>query len=84
MRSILAVTLVAVSFLGCTSSKADSVPPVHGEKDGPPIYYLEIVTHDVDAVCAVYEAANGLKFGVPDAGLGNARTAAMPGGGLVG
>lgn len=48
------------------------------------IHYLEIVTEDVDAVCAVYEAASGLKFGEPDPGLGNARTAALPGGGMVG
>lgn len=48
------------------------------------IYYLEIVTKEVDAVCAAYAASNGVKFGKPDAGLGNARTAPMPGGGLVG
>ena len=48
------------------------------------IYYLEIVTKDVDAVCAGYAAASGVEFGEPDPGLGNARTAAMPGGGLVG
>lgn len=48
------------------------------------ICYLEIVTRDVDAVCAAYEAANGVQFGAPDAGLGNARTAEMPGRGLVG
>lgn len=48
------------------------------------IHYLEIVTKEVDAVCAVYAAANGLQFGVPDAGLGNARTATLPGGGVVG
>jgi predicted enzyme related to lactoylglutathione lyase len=48
------------------------------------IQYLEIVTKEVDAVCAVYAAANGLVFGEPDAGLGNARTAALPGGSLVG
>jgi predicted enzyme related to lactoylglutathione lyase len=48
------------------------------------IYYLEIVTKEVDAVCAVYAAANGLRFGNPDPGLGNARTAALPGGGMVG
>ena len=48
------------------------------------IHYLEIVTKDVDAVCAAYAATNGLQFGKPDAGLGNARTAALPGGGLVG
>ena len=48
------------------------------------IHYLEIVTKDVDAVCAAYAAANGLQFGGPDAGLGNARTAPLLGGGLVG
>lgn len=48
------------------------------------IYYLEIVTRQVDAVCAAYEAADGVRFGAPDAGLGKARTAEMPGGGLVG
>ena len=48
------------------------------------IHYLEIVTREVDAVCAGYAVANGLQFGKPDAGLGNARTAALPGGGLVG
>jgi len=48
------------------------------------IQYLEIVTHDVDAVCAAYSAMFGAQFGKPDAGLGNARTAALPGGALVG
>jgi len=48
------------------------------------LHYLEIVTREVDAVCAAYAAANGVHFGQPDAALGNARTAALPGGGLVG
>lgn len=48
------------------------------------IHYLEIVTKDVDGVCAAYAAANGLQFGEPDARLGDARTAALQGGGLVG
>ena len=48
------------------------------------IHYLEIVTTDVDAVCTTYAAANGLTFGEPDAGLGNARTAKTSGGGMVG
>ena len=39
---------------------------------------------DVDAVCAAYAAATGVGFGDPDAGLGQARTAALRGGGLVG
>lgn len=48
------------------------------------IQYLEIVTKDVEAVCAAYAAMNGVEFGKPDAGLGNARTAPLAGGGLVG
>jgi uncharacterized protein len=48
------------------------------------IHYLEIVTNEVDAVCAAYAAANGAQFGGWDAALGNARTAPLPGGGLVG
>ena len=48
------------------------------------IHYLEIVAKDVDAVCSAYAASNTVQFGEPDAGLGNARTAALPGGGLVG
>jgi len=48
------------------------------------VYYLEIVTKDVNGVCQAYAAANGLEFGDPDPALGNARTAALPSGGLVG
>jgi uncharacterized protein len=48
------------------------------------VQYLEIVTREVDAVCAAYAAANGVEFGGPDAGLGNARTVALPEGGLLG
>ncbi len=40
------------------------------------IHYLENVTSEVAAVCAAYAAANGVRFGRPDDGLGNARTPA--------
>lgn len=48
------------------------------------IHYLEIVTPEVDATCAVYERLHGVSFGEPEAGLGNARTAARAHGGLLG
>ena len=48
------------------------------------IQYLEIVTPEVDAICATYAAASGVQFGKPEVALGNARTAELPGGGLVG
>jgi predicted enzyme related to lactoylglutathione lyase len=48
------------------------------------LHYLEIVTTEVDAVCAVHAAAHGAQFSEPDASLGGARTATFPGGGMVG
>ena len=44
------------------------------------VHYLEIVASDVDAVCAAYEAAHGIKFGLADPLLGGARTAPLPDG----
>jgi uncharacterized protein len=58
-----------------------------GDKKEPKamqVYYLEVVTKDVDQVCAAYSAAGGVTFGKPDAGLGGARTAPMAGGGMLG
>lgn len=48
------------------------------------VQYLEIVSDDVDAVCASYAAAHGIEFGSPDASLGHARTTALADGSLVG
>jgi predicted enzyme related to lactoylglutathione lyase len=48
------------------------------------IHYLEIVTTEVDSVCGTYAKAHGVTFGDADPGLGGARTAPLPGGGLVG
>ena len=48
------------------------------------IHYLEIVTPDVDAVCASYAQLHGVTFSDPEPGLGGARTAPLPEGGLVG
>ena len=44
------------------------------------LHYLEIVTPDVDAVCANYEQVHGVTFSPSEPGLGNARTAALAGG----
>ena len=48
------------------------------------VHYLEIVTDQVDAVCAAYAGLNGMNFGEPDVTLGNARTAELAGGARVG
>ena len=36
------------------------------------------------SLCAAYASAHKVQFGEPEAGLGNARTASLAGGGLVG
>jgi len=48
------------------------------------VHYLEIVSNDVDAVCAAYGDSQRIQFGEPIAELGNARTAQLQGGGRVG
>lgn len=48
------------------------------------IRYLEIVTPDVEAVCAAYAASLGVTFGDPVPPLGNARTTDLPDGGRIG
>jgi len=57
---------------------------VNTREFGMKVHYLEIVTSDVDAVCAAYEAAHGIKFGSADLLLGGARTAPLPDGGSIG
>lgn len=48
------------------------------------IHYLEIVTPEVDAVCASYEKIHDVTFGEPEPALGGARTAELSGGGRIG
>ena len=48
------------------------------------IQYLEVVTQDVDALCNQYAGMLGVEFSEPDPNLGNARTAALNGGGMLG
>ena len=48
------------------------------------IQYLEIVTPEVDALCRQYSTIYDITFGEPDANLGNARTAKLDSGGMIG
>lgn len=56
-----------------------------GGYDAPmQIHYLEIVTPEVDATCAAQAKLHGVQFGEQQASLGNARTAELAGGGVIG
>jgi len=48
------------------------------------IHYLEIVTPEVAAACAVYSQAHGVTFGDAVQKLGGARTAKLANGGMLG
>lgn len=48
------------------------------------VQYLEIVTPDVAATCGALEKMHGVTFSKPVAVLGDARTAALAGGGRIG
>ncbi len=48
------------------------------------VQYLEIVTPKVDELCKQYSTVHGITFSEPVAGFGNARTAKLSGGGMIG
>ena len=48
------------------------------------VYYLEIVTPDVEQLCTSYSQALGVTFGEAIAELGGARTAVLTTGGMLG
>lgn len=48
------------------------------------VHYLEIVTPDVDVVCATYSQLHGVTFADGDPNLGGARTAKLSDGGVLG
>ena len=94
----LAIPLLAMLDVGCTSSQNETTDRKARVTDNESterkkeaetgaamkIQYLEIVSPDVDAICKTYEQLHGVKFGEPNANLGNARTAKLPNGGLLG
>jgi predicted enzyme related to lactoylglutathione lyase len=48
------------------------------------VYYLEIVSTDVDAICAEYEAIHNVQFGEAQELLGGARTCNLADGSIIG
>ncbi len=80
------------ALVGCASNASEDLShqgrPESGvrESEGETmqVQYLEIVTPDVDATCGALEKLHGVSFGELEAGLGNARTAALKGGGRIG
>ncbi len=53
-------------------------------KEAIQVHYLEIVTSDVERICASYSQTLGVSFGDPIAELGGARTSVLTSGGTIG
>jgi len=54
------------------------------EENALRVHYLEIVTPSVEATCDALAGAHGVVFSEPIAEFGNARTASLSNGGLIG
>ena len=82
-RSVLTFLTLAFAVCACNPTQ-----PAHDIQEPTEeamfIQYLEVVTPDVNATCDALERLHGVSFGEPDVGLGNARTAALKGGGKIG
>lgn len=85
----------ALTALGCTRPSSQDTNgddhasttddhPLSQQEAAVKIHYLEIVTPDVAAACALYSATYGVSFGDADPNLGGARTADLDGGGMLG
>lgn len=91
LRAVLALVVPALvlwayspTALGTQDSPTPDEAPAAKEEKAMQVQYLEIVTADVDATCTALEKLHGVRFGKPEAMLGNARTAKLNGGGRVG
>lgn len=82
-RSVLALLTLAFALCAC-----NTIQPAHDIQEPMEeamfIQYLEVVTPDVNATCDALKRLHGVSFGEPDVGFGNARTAALKGGGKIG
>lgn len=82
LRVALAVLASTLCLCACTATDSESDRSAH--ENAMLVQYLEIVTPEVDATCRALEQLHGVRFGDAEPGLGNARTAALEGGGRIG
>ena len=88
-RSVLLGLVPALVWCASASDHVQDDRPAAGAQESEDekavqVHYLEIVTSDMDATCSALEKVHGVSFDEPDAGLGNARTAPLKGGGMIG
>lgn len=84
LRSLLAL-LVPALVLWAHHQNSSALDAQEAPKEkAMQVHYLEVVTSDRDATCAALGKLHGVRFGEPEAMLGNARTATLANGGRIG
>ena len=89
IRSVMQILLPVLALAACSTvadpgSQASALEgTTTPEEKAMQVQFLEIVTTDVDATCAAFEKLHGVSFSEPEAMLGNARVAALKGGGRI-
>ena len=84
---VLAVASMAHRPTAAHAQAGVGSPETEHAKDAHPgvtVHYLEIVTPSVNETCEALARAHGVVFGDPVPGLGNARTAGLAHGGMIG
>ena len=77
-RSVLALLVATLVLCACNrQAQPENDVQESKEEETMLIQYLEVVTPDVEQTCSALEKLHGVSFGMPDAGLGNARTATL-------
>jgi len=82
IRSVLA--LVAPALVLAAGSRPGVEAQETKKEEAIFVQYLEVVSPEVDATCSALAKLHGVRFGEPEAALGNARTATLRGGGRIG
>ncbi len=80
-RMMFALPILALGILSLWYGLTNAEPK---KKKTVQVHYLEIVTTEVDKTIGVLEKQHGVRFGKIEAGLGNARTATLRSGGMIG
>ena len=90
LRSAIALLAATVALCACSTSNAriqSAQTPTDTqeaqEEQAMLVQFLEIVAADMEETCSALEKVHGVRFGPPVAAFGNARTAALQGGGKI-
>ena len=88
LRSVLVLLATAIALCAFQLPDALQAQPANDKQESKQeeamlIHFLEIVTPDVEGTCSTLEKLHGVSFSPPEPQLGNARTAALEGGGKI-